>query len=75
MIDCDLKESTTLALKFQNPHYKKAQLLYLMTLIFIKVIEIKVSIVHSKILKSESKYKIRRIFDYGYAGRAFIVKI
>ena len=74
MIDCDLKESTRLALEFIRPSLQEGTIL-----IFDDFLDYKGSIVKGEYGAFEDFKKLypnilfRRAFDYGYRGRAFIV--
>ncbi len=74
MIDCDLKESTQLALDFILPSLQRGTLL-----IFDDFLDYKGSIEKGEygafedFKKKNKNILFRRAFDYGYRGRAFIV--
>ena len=74
MIDCDLKESTKLALEFIKPSLQEGTIL-----IFDDFLDYKGSMVKGEcgafedFKKSYPNFLFRRAFDYGYRGRAFIV--
>ena len=74
MIDCDLKESTKLALEFIKPSLQEGTIL-----IFDDFLDYKGSMEKGEcgafedFKKSYPNILFRRAFDYGYRGRAFIV--
>ena len=74
MIDCDLKESTELALEFIKPSLQEGTIL-----IFDDFLDYKGSMEKGECGAFEEFKKLypyilfRRAFDYGYRGRAFIV--
>lgn len=74
MIDCDLKESTNLALEFIRPSIQLGTII-----LFDDYLYYKGSISKGEcgaFMEFQEKYpqiKFRRSFDYGYSGRAFIV--
>ena len=74
MIDCDLKESTELALKFIKPSLQEGTIL-----IFDDFLDYKGSMekgecgAFENFKRENPNILFRRAFDYGYRGRAFIV--
>ena len=73
MIDCDLKESTTLALNFAN-HRSRGTIIIFDDLKFYKGNSNKGEYgAFEEFRNKNPNIKFRRIFDYGYSGRAFIV--
>ena len=74
MIDCDLKESTELALKFIKPSLQEGTIL-----IFDDFLDFKGSMekgecgAFENFKRENPNILFRRAFDYGYRGRAFIV--
>ena len=74
MIDCDLKESTTLALNFSKPSFQEGTIIIFDDFNFYKGNTNKGEYCAFQSFKNQNPHiKFRRIFDYGYAGRAFIV--
>lgn len=74
MIDCDLKESTTLALNFSKPSLQEGTIIIFDDFNFYKGSRNKGEYCAFQNFKNQNpNIKFRRIFDYGYAGRAFIV--
>lgn len=74
MIDCDLKESTKLALEFIKPSLQEGTIV-----IFDDFLDYKGSIEKGEFgafedfKRENTQILFRRAFDYGYRGRAFIV--
>tara|TARA_B100000242_G_C42620664_1_gene292550 strand:- start:19 stop:513 length:495 start_codon:yes stop_codon:yes gene_type:complete len=74
MIDCDLKESTTLALNFAKPSLQEGTIIIFDDLNFYKGNSNKGEYgAFEEFRNKNPNIKFRRIFDYGYSGRAFIV--
>ena len=74
MIDCDLKESTTLALNFLTSVLQKGSIILFDDYIFYKGDEKKGSIMAFKEFKEQNpNIKFRQAFEYGYGSKAFIV--
>tara|TARA_B100001057_G_C22774766_1_gene921144 strand:- start:644 stop:1363 length:720 start_codon:yes stop_codon:yes gene_type:complete len=74
MIDCDLKESTTLALNFVKPSLQEGTIIIFDDFNFYKGNSNKGEYGAFEDFKSKNpNIKFRKIFDYGYSGRAFIV--
>ncbi len=74
MIDCDLKESTTLALNFAKTLLQEGTIIIFDDLNFFKGNENKGEFGAFEDFKDQNpNIKFRRIFDYGYSGRAFVV--
>ena len=74
MIDCDLKESTILALNFAKTLLQEGTIIIFDDFNFFKGNENKGEFGAFKDFKDQNpNIKFRRIFDYGYSGRAFIV--
>ena len=74
MIDCDLKESTTLALNFAKPTLQEGTIIIFDDFNYYKGNENKGEYGAFDDFKSTNpNIKFRRVFDYGYSGRAFIV--
>ena len=71
---CDLKESTTLALNFTKSTLQEGTIIIFDDLNYYKGNESKGEYgAFDNFKKENPKIKFRRIFDYGYSGRAFIV--
>ena len=73
MIDCDLKESTRLALEFIKPSIQEGTIILFDDFAFFKGSKNKGE--HGAFADFRKKYPeilFRRIFDYGYGSRAFI---
>jgi O-methyltransferase len=74
MIDCDLKESTTLALNFSKPSLQEGTIIIFDDFNFYKGNTNKGEYgAFEDFKKRNLNIKFRRVFDYGYCGRAFIV--
>jgi len=74
MIDCDLKESTILALNFVKTLLQEGTIIIFDDFNFFKGNENKGEFGAFKDFKEQNpNIKFRRIFDYGYSGRAFVV--
>ena len=74
MIDCDLKESTQLALEFIKPSIQEGTIILFDDYSYFKGdIDKGEYGAFSDFQKKYPKTLFRRIFDYGYSGRAFIV--
>ena len=74
MIDCDLKESTTLALNFAKPSLQEGTIIIFDDFNFYKGNKDKGEYGAFDDFKNKNpNIKFRRVFDYGYSGRAFIV--
>ena len=74
MIDCDLKESTTLALNFSKPSLQEGTIIIFDDFNFYKGNRDKGEYCAFQSFKNENpSIKFRRLFDYGIGGRAFIV--
>jgi hypothetical protein len=74
MIDCDLKESTTLALNFAKPTLQEGTIIIFDDFNYYKGNKNKGEYGAFDDFKSTNpNIEFRRIFDYGYSGRAFIV--
>ena len=74
MIDCDLKESTKLALEFIKPSIQMGTIILFDDYNYFKGDINKGE--YSAFTEFKKKYPeilFRRVFDYGYSGRAFIV--
>ena len=73
MIDCDLKESTRLALEFIKPSIQEGTIILFDDYNYFKGNKEKGEYgAFSDFQKKYPKILFRRIFDYGYSGRAFI---
>ena len=73
MIDCDLKESTRLALEFVKPSIQEGTVIIFDDYNCYKGNKDKGEYgAFSAFQKKYSKILFRRIFDYGYGSRAFI---
>ena len=73
MIDCDLKESTKLALEFIRPAIQEGTIILFDDYNFFKGNKDKGEYgAFSAFQKKYPKILFRRIFDYGYSSRAFI---
>ena len=73
MIDCDLKESTRLALEFIKPSIQEGTIILFDDYNYFKGNKEKGEYgAFSYFQKKYPKILFRRIFDYGYSGRAFI---
>ena len=73
MIDCDLKESTELALEFIRPAIQEGTIILFDDYNFFKGNKDKGEYgAFSTFQKKYPKILFRRIFDYGYSSRAFI---
>ena len=73
MIDCDLKESTQLALDFIKPSIQEGTIILFDDYSYFKGDKDKGEYgAFSDFQKKYPKTLFRRIFDYGYSGRAFI---
>ena len=73
MIDCDLKESTKLALEFIRPAIQEGTIILFDDYNFFKGNKDKGEFgAFSAFQKKYPKILFRRIFDYGYSSRAFI---
>jgi len=73
MIDCDLKESTRLALEFIKPAIQEGTIILFDDFVFFKGSENKGE--HGAFNDFKKKYPqilFKRIFDYGYGSKAFI---
>jgi len=74
MIDCDLKESTTLALNFAKPSLQEGTIIIFDDFSFYKGNKSKGEYGAFEDFKRQNPdIKFRRLFDYGICGRAFIV--
>ena len=74
MIDCDLKESTILALNFARPSFQEGTIIIFDDFNFYKGNSNKGEYGAFEEFKSKNpNIKFRKIFDYGYSGRAFII--
>ena len=74
LIDCDLKESTKLALEFIRPSIQKGTIILFDDLVFYKGDKNKGEYgAFSDFRKKYPEILFRRIFDYGYGSKAFIV--
>lgn len=74
LMDCDLKESTRLALEFIKPSLQEGTIILFDDYIWYKGNEDKGEYGAFKDFKEKYKYiKFRRAFDYGYGSRAYIV--
>jgi len=74
MIDCDLKESTTLALNFAKPSLQEGTIIIFDDFSFYKGNRNKGEYGAFEDFKKQNlDIKFRRLFDYGICGRAFIV--
>ena len=73
MIDCDLKESTNLALEFIRPSLQEGTIILFDDYLYYKGSTNKGECGAFKdFQKKYPEIKFRRTFDYGYTGRAFI---
>ena len=73
MIDCDLKESTHLALEFIKPSIQEGTIILFDDLVYYKGDKNKGEYgAFSDFRKKYPEILFRRIFDYGYGSRAFI---
>ena len=73
MIDCDLKESTRLALDFIKPSIQEGTIILFDDFVFFKGSKEKGEYAaFSDFRKKNPEILFRRIFDYGYGSRAFI---
>ena len=74
MVDCDLKESTTLALNFAKPTLQEGTIIIFDDFNYYKGNKNKGEYGAFDDFKSKNpNIEFRRVFDYGYSGRAFIV--
>ena len=74
LIDCDLKESTRLALEFIKPSLQEGTIILFDDFIFYKGSKDKGEYgAFSDFRKKYPEILFRKIFDYGYGSRAFIV--
>jgi len=74
MIDCDLKESTILALDFAKPTLQEGTIILFDDFNYFKGNKIKGEYGAFDDFKNRNpNIEFRRVFDYGYSGRAFIV--
>ena len=74
MIDCDLKEPTTLALEFIKPSFQEGTIILFDDYAFFKGSKDKGEYgAFEDFKKKHPEILFRRIFDYGYGSRAFIV--
>ena len=74
LIDCDLKESTKFALEFSKPSFQLGTILIFDDFNYYKGDETKGEYgAFEEFKKKNSHISFRRIFDYGYSGRAFII--
>ncbi len=74
MIDCDLKEPTTLALTFVKPSLQEGTIILFDDYVFFKGSKEKGECgAFEDFRKKNPEILFRRIFDYGYGSRAFIV--
>ena len=74
MIDCDLKESTQLALEFMKPSIQMGSIILFDDYNYFKGdINKGEYSAFNEFNKNYPEILFRRIFDYGYSGRAFIV--
>ena len=74
MIDCDLKESTRLALEFIKPSIQEGTIILFDDFVFFKGSKNKGEYgAFADFRKKYPEILFRRIFDYGYGSRAFIV--
>ena len=73
MIDCDLKESTKLALEFIKPAIQEGTIILFDDFVFFKGSESKGEYGAFKdFRKKYPEILFRRIFDYGYGSKAFV---
>ena len=73
MIDCDLKESTRLALEFIKPSIQEGTIILFDDFVFFKGSKNKGEYgAFADFRKKYPEILFRRIFDYGYGSRAFI---
>jgi len=73
MIDCDLKESTHLALEFIKPSIQEGTIILFDDYLYYKGSKDKGECgAFSEFQKKYPEILFRRSFDYGYSGRAFI---
>ena len=73
LIDCDLKESTRLALEFIRPSIQEGTIILFDDYVFFKGNVDKGEYgAFNEFQKKYPKILFRRIFDYGYGSRAFI---
>ena len=73
MIDCDLKEPTTLALEFIKPSFQEGTIILFDDYVFFKGSKDKGEYgAFEDFKKKHPEILFRRIFDYGYGSRAFI---
>ena len=74
MIDCDLKESTRLALEFIKPSMQEGTIILFDDYVFFKGREDKGEFgALNDFRKKYPEIIFRKIFDYGYGSAAFIV--
>ena len=74
MIDCDLKEPATLALAFVKPSFQEGTIILFDDYVFFKGSKEKGEYgAFDDFKKKNPEILFRRIFDYGYGSRAFIV--
>ena len=74
MVDCDLKEPTTLALDFVKPSLQEGTIILFDDYVFFKGSKEKGEYgALADFKKKNPEILFRRIFDYGYGSRAFIV--
>ena len=74
MIDCDLKDSTKLALEFSKPSLQNGTIIIFDDLNYYKGSIKKGEFgAFEEFKKDNPEIVFRRIFDYGYSGRAYVV--
>ena len=74
MLDCDLKEPTTLALEFIKPSFQEGTIILFDDYVFFKGSKDKGEYgAFADFKKKHPEILFRRIFDYGYGSKAFIV--
>ena len=74
MIDCDLKNSTSIALEFLKPSLQKGTIILFDDYIFYKGDTYKGEYSAFEDFKGKnSNIKFRSAFEYGYGSKAFIV--
>ena len=74
MVDCDLKDSTKLALEFSKHSFQLGTIIIFDDFNYYKGDENKGEYGAFKEFKKQNPHiSFRRIFDYGYSGRAFVI--
>ena len=74
MIDCYLKESTIIALNFSKSSFQNGTIILFDDFNYYRGDEKKGEYgAFNEFKKNNPNIKFRRIYDYGYSGRAYIV--